>query len=94
MIQSTSRKGNCWDNAPSESFFSRLKDELMQGGKAFPGRQAARAAIFEYVEVFYNRKRPHSSLGDMAPLEYEESVSGRDFPDETRPAMGVVSQAL
>jgi putative transposase len=75
MVQSMSRKGNCWDNAPSEAFFSSLKIELM-GGKAFPTRQAAQAAIFEYVEVFYNRQRLHSSLGYRTPVEYEEAVSG------------------
>ena len=75
-IQSMSRKGDCWDNAPSESFFNTLKTELTEGGKAFTSRQAAKAAIFEYVEVFYNRKRLHSSLGDLTPLEFEEAISG------------------
>jgi putative transposase len=74
MVQSMSRKGNCWDNAPSEAFFSTLKIELM-GGKAFPTRQAAQTAIFEYMEVFYNRQRLHSSLGYRTPVEYEEAVS-------------------
>lgn len=46
------------------------------GGKAFPTRQAAQAAIFEYLEVFYNRQRLHSSLGYRTPVEYEEAVSG------------------
>jgi transposase InsO family protein len=76
MVQSMSRKGNCWDNAPSEAFFSSLKNELMDG-KAFPIRQAAQAAIFEYMEVFYNRQRLHSSLGYMTPVEYEQAVSGK-----------------
>jgi putative transposase len=75
MVQSMSRKGNCWDNAPSEAFFGSLKIELM-GGKAFLTPQAAQAAIFEYVEVFYNRQRLHSSLGYRTPVEYEEAVSG------------------
>jgi transposase InsO family protein len=75
MVQSMSRKGNCWDNAPSEAFFSTLKTELMDG-KAFASRQAARAAIFEYMEVFYNRQRLHSSLGNVTPVEYEEAISG------------------
>ena len=74
MVQSMSRKGNCWDNAPSEAFFSTLKTELMDG-KAFPSRQAAQAAIFEYMEVFYNRGRLHSSLGNATPVEYEEAIS-------------------
>jgi putative transposase len=75
IVQSMSRKGNCWDNAPSEAFFSTLKTELMDG-KAFASRQAARAAIFEYMEVFYNRQRLHSSLGNVTPVEYEEAICG------------------
>jgi transposase InsO family protein len=74
MIQSMSRGGNCWDNAPCESFFSSLKIELMDG-KAFESRAAAQAAIFEYMEVFYNRERLHSTLGYMTPVEYEEAIS-------------------
>jgi transposase InsO family protein len=74
MIQSMSRRGNCWDNAPSEAFFARLKNELMDG-KAFAGRRAAQSAIFEYMEVFYNRQRLHSSLGYLTPVEYEEAIS-------------------
>ena len=99
MIQSMSRKGNCWDNAPSESFFSTLKIELMEGGKAFRSRQEARAAIFEYVEVFYNRKRLHSSLGNMTPVEFEEIITGRcpttTCPEKMRlrPSMKAVSEA-
>jgi transposase InsO family protein len=74
MVQSMSRKGNCWDNAPCESFFATLKIELMDG-KAFVSRRAAQAAIFEYMEVFYNRKRLHSSLGYLTPAEHEEAIS-------------------
>jgi putative transposase len=74
MIQSMSRKGNCWDNAPCEAFFATLKIELMDG-KAFAGRRAAQAAIFEYMEVFYNRQRLHSSLGYLTPVEHEEAIS-------------------
>lgn len=74
MIQSMSRKGNCWDNAPCESFFATLKIELMDG-KAFADRRAAQAAIFEYMEVFYNRTRLHSSLGYHTPAEHEEAIS-------------------
>jgi putative transposase len=75
MIQSMSRRGNCWDNAPCEAFFASLKTELMDG-KAFSTREAAQAAIFEYMEVFYNRQRLHSSLGYMTPVEWEEAISG------------------
>jgi transposase InsO family protein len=82
MRQSMSRKGDCWDNAPSEAFFKSLKTELMQGGKAFAGREVAKAATFEYMEVFYNRTRLHSSLAYMTPVEYEEAISG-GYPDTT-----------
>jgi putative transposase len=68
--QSMSRKGDCWDNAPAESFFKTLKAE-MYGHRAFWSRQEARTAIFEYIEVFYNRVRLHSSLGYRSPAEYE-----------------------
>lgn len=74
MRQSMSRKGDCWDNAPAESFFKTLKGELY-GHRAFRSRQAARTAIFEYIEVFYNRVRLHSSLGYMSPGDYEQSSS-------------------
>jgi transposase InsO family protein len=71
QIQSMSRKGDCWDNAPSESFFNTLKTELC-GHKAFAGRNESQAAIFEYIEVYYNRMRLHSTLGYRTPTEYEE----------------------
>ena len=70
MRQSMSRVGDPWDNAPVESFFKTLKTELC-GDRAFESRAEARRAIFEYVEVFYNRKRLHSSLGYCTPQEYE-----------------------
>ena len=69
--QSMSRKGDCWHNAPCESYFKTLKIELCGGG-AFSSRKVAIAAIFEYIEVFYNRVRLHSSLGYHTPTEYEE----------------------
>ena len=70
MRQSMSRVGDPWDNAPVESFFKTLKTELC-GDRAFESPAEARRAIFEYVEVFYNRKRLHSSLGYCTPQEYE-----------------------
>lgn len=70
---SMSRKGNCWDNAVVESFFSSLKMELVHEAD-FATREQASAALFEYIEVFYNRKRRHSSLGYLSPVEYERSV--------------------
>ena len=66
-----SRKGNCWDNAPMESFFSTLKIEL---GDRFSSRAAARAALFDYIEVFYNRRRMHSSLDHQSPVEFEATL--------------------
>ncbi len=66
-----SRRGDCFDNAPVESFFSTLKTELVNQQR-FATRQEARRAIFEYVEVFYNRKRRHSALGYLSPVEFEE----------------------
>jgi len=70
MICSMSRKGDCWDNAPMESFFHTLKTELVNYCR-FKTREQARRAIFEYIEIFYNRKRLHSSLGYMSPEEFE-----------------------
>jgi transposase InsO family protein len=70
VIQSLSRVGQCWDNAVAESFFSTLKEELVYR-TCLPTRAIAKRAIFEYVEVFYNRQRLHSSLGYMTPVQYE-----------------------
>lgn len=70
MVCSMSRRGNCWDNAPVESFFSTLKRELVHH-RRWQTRAAVRAAIFEYIEVWYNRKRRHSSLGYQSPVQYE-----------------------
>jgi len=72
MRQSMSRVGDPWDNAPVESFFKTLKTELC-GDRAFGGRSEARGAIFEYLEMFYNRKRIHSTLGYQTPEEYEQN---------------------
>jgi putative transposase len=70
---SMSRKGNCWDNAVVESFFSSLKQELVYTTD-FATRLQARSALFEYIEVFYNRRRRHSSLGYLSPLDYERAA--------------------
>ena len=67
---SMSRKGNCWDNAVAESFFGAIKEELIYRC-VFTTRDAARQAIFDYIEVFYNRRRMHSSIGYMSPIEFE-----------------------
>lgn len=70
MIQSMSRKGNCYDNAVMESFFHTIKSELIRR-KQYQTRQQAELDIFEYIEIFYNRQRSHSSLGYISPFEFE-----------------------
>ena len=72
ITPSMSRKGNCWDNAFAESFFGTLKSELIYRSR-YQTKQEAMASIFEYIEVFYNRKRIHSSLGYLTPVEYEKA---------------------
>jgi transposase InsO family protein len=67
---SLSRPANCWDNAVAESFFSTLKLDLLYR-HSWPTRATARSAIFEYIEVFYNRERRHSTLGNLSPADYE-----------------------
>jgi putative transposase len=69
---SMSRRADCWDNAPMESFFASLKKELVHDAD-FASRREARAEIFEYIEVFYNGQRRHSSLGYVSPAEYEQA---------------------
>jgi putative transposase len=68
--QSMSRKGDCWDNAPMESFFHTLKTELVMHCD-YLTREQARSSLFEYMEVFYNRQRRHSSLNYASPLDFE-----------------------
>jgi transposase InsO family protein len=68
--QSMSRKGDCWDNAPMESFFHTLKTELVMHCD-YQTREEARASLFEYMEVFYNRQRRHSTLNYASPLAFE-----------------------
>jgi len=70
MAISMSRKANCYDNAVVESFFKTIKAELTRR-RSFNAKDDARSAIFEYIEVFYNRKRMHSTLGYLSPVEYE-----------------------
>jgi transposase InsO family protein len=72
---SMSRRGDCWDNAPLESFFATLKKELVRGA-AFTTRHAARAAIFDYIEGFYNTRRLHSGLGYRSPARFEDAPRG------------------
>lgn len=72
MQQSMSGKGNCYDNAVTESFFSTLKRELIHRCD-FCTRSKAASAVFEFIEVFYNRKRSHSKLGFLSPFEFERN---------------------
>jgi putative transposase len=71
MIQSMSRKGDCYDNVVAESFFSSLKNELTWH-RSFTTRDEARSAIFDYIELFYNRERSHQTLDYVSPVRYEE----------------------
>lgn len=71
MTPSMSRKGDCWDNAVAESFFATLELELIEQ-RVFPTRPAAKTAIFEFIEVFYNRQRAHQSLAYWTPLQVEQ----------------------
>jgi putative transposase len=70
---SMSRKGNCWDNAPVESFFATLKKELVHREK-YQTREQAKTSLFHYIEVFYNRRRRHSALGYLSPHDYEQTL--------------------
>lgn len=70
IVCSMSRRGNCWDNAVAESFFATLKVELVHDAR-WATRQAARAELFEYIEVFYNGQRRHSALGYLSPRAFE-----------------------
>jgi putative transposase len=74
MIQSMSRKGNCWDNAPMESCFGSLKTELVHQ-TCYPTRDAARHDSFAYIEGYYNRQRLHSALGYITPEQAERRAA-------------------
>jgi putative transposase len=73
IVCSMSRRGDCYDNAPMESWFGRLKTEL---GEDFESEEAARRELFRYIEVFYNQKRLHSSLGYVSPADFERRATG------------------
>ncbi len=75
-VQSMSRKGDCWDNAVAESFFSTLEHELLADAD-FHSRHEAQHAIFDFVEVWYNRERRHSTLGYVSPVQYERQLGQR-----------------
>ena len=73
IIQSMSRKGNCWDNAVAESFFHTLKTELIYH-EIYDTKAQANKSIFEYIEVYYNRQRSHSANNNLSPVEFEEKM--------------------
>lgn len=74
MQASMSRRGNCYDNAPMESFWGSLKNELVHH-RRYETRAEAKASIREYIEIFYNRQRRHSRLGYMAPAVFAQQFS-------------------
>jgi transposase InsO family protein len=71
IVCSMSRRGNCYDNAPTESFFGKLKTEWVHG-EDYPTRDDARQHVFTYIELFYNRQRKHAALGYLSPAVFEE----------------------
>jgi transposase InsO family protein len=74
LVQSMSRKGNCWDNAPMESYFGTMKTELVHQVR-YPTRDAARHDLFAYIEGYYNRQRLHSALGYITPEQAERQAA-------------------
>jgi hypothetical protein len=95
IVCSMSRRGNCWDNAVMESFFSTVKSEL---GERFDSHGDAKMALFDYIEVFYNQRRRHSTLGHISPAvferrAFEEGVDAmgnrtdRGFPPRPHPSV-------
>jgi transposase InsO family protein len=79
MTASMSRKGNCYDNAPMESFWGLLKTELVHH-RRYKTREEARREITEYIEVFYNRQRIQAQLGYLSPVAYAECVNDFETP--------------
>ena len=71
LVCSMSRRGNCWDNACMESFFGSLKTEWIRN-KKYSTSEDAKKDVFNYIEIFYNRRRRHASLGYLSPAAYEE----------------------
>ena len=86
IVSSMSRRGNCWDNAVIESFFATVKSEL---GEHFDSHRDAKMALFDYIEVFYNQRRRHSTLGQISPAAFERRAieEGMD-PMQNRPERG------
>ena len=72
-------KGDCFDNAVAESFFATIKKELIHR-RAWPTKAELRTEVFDYIEVFYNRERRHSTLGQRSPVDYENSTLSPSRP--------------
>jgi putative transposase len=85
IVCSMSRKGNCWDNSVAESFFGTLKTELVHR-QFFETQTIARTVIAEWIEVFYNRKRIHSSIGYVSPVQFEQDYWRKLKPNTPIPA--------
>ena len=81
ITQSMSRKGNCWDNAPAESFFAKLKQEWTYVKPVYTDHAAAKRSLFEYIEVFYNTQRLHQALNYQTPMEFEEAFFAKKSLD-------------
>jgi putative transposase len=79
IARSMGSRGDCWDNAVAESFFATLKKELIRR-QSWPTRAELRTAVFDYIEIFYNATRRHSTLGMLSPADYENSTLGHDGP--------------
>jgi hypothetical protein len=85
MVCSMSRRGNCYDNAVMESFFSTVKTELAD---RFDSCGEAKMALFDFIEVFYNQRRRHSTLGQISPAEFERRKNKGVDPMPNRPERG------
>jgi transposase InsO family protein len=85
MTASMSRKGNCWDNAPTESFFNSLKNERVHG-TIYATRADAQADLFDCIEVFYNRSRRHSTLGYSSPVRFLENWISQHVAQQSKAA--------
>ena len=75
LVPSMSRRGNCWDNAVAESFFSSLKKERIKR-RIYPTQDDAKSDVFDYIEGFYNRVRRHSRLDQLSPMDFEQLRTG------------------
>jgi putative transposase len=79
VVASMSRRGNCWDNAVSESFFHTFKEEYL-AFHPLNNLVEARSSLFDYIEIFYNRKRLHSAIGYLSPMAFEKAAQAADPP--------------